>query len=215
MISWGAVNSVQIWPTLTRLGEVEIILPAAGVTAIALFARSETRRLASRWMMFTITAAVFTTVSKLAFIGWGIGLADINFTGVSGHAMFAAAIYPILMVTLMTGQFSRKSQLPLSLGCALVILVGLSRIELGAHSWSEVLAGLFVGGAVSAMTLAISETSVILTRPILTTIVLAWVTVMPFELQASQTTTLVERLAVAISGNQTPFNGGDLMRHIR
>lgn len=215
MISSDAVNSAQIWHILTRLGEAEILLPAAGLTAIALFARSETRRLALNWMVLIIMAAVITTASKVAFIGWGVGWADINFTGVSGHAMFAAAMYPILMITVVAGQLRGNHRLSLALGCALAILVGLSRIEVGAHSWSEVLAGLVVGGAVSATALAISETSVILIRPIVPAIVLAWVAVMPFELHASQTHSLVARLAVAISGNETPFKRSELMQPVR
>ena len=215
MISSDAVNSLRIWHILTRLGEAQILLPAAALTAIALFARSETRRLALSWMMLIITAAVITTASKVAFIGWGVGWADINFTGVSGHAMFAAAIYPILMITFVSGQLRGNHRLSLALGCALAILVGLSRIEVGAHSLSEVLAGLVVGGAVTATALAIFETSAILIRLIVPAILLAWVAVMPFELHASQTHSLVTRLALAMSGNETPFKRSELMRHVR
>jgi membrane-associated phospholipid phosphatase len=215
MIASDAVNFLPIWHILTRLGEAQILLPAAALTAVALFARLETRRLALSWMMLIITAAVITTASKVAFIGWGIGWADINFTGVSGHAMFAAAIYPILMMTFVPGQLRGNHRFSLALGCALALLVGLSRIEVGAHSWSEVLAGLMVGGAVTATALAISKPSVISLRPIVPVILLAWVAVMPFELHASQTHSLVIRLALAMSGNETPFTRRDLLRQVR
>ena len=41
-----------------------------------------------------------TTASKVAFIGWGLGLSALDFTGISGHAMIASAVYPLLLGTL-------------------------------------------------------------------------------------------------------------------
>ena len=215
MISSDAVNFLPIWHILTRLGEAQILLPAAALTAIFLFARPETRRLAVSWMLLIITAAVITTASKIAFIGWGVGWADLNFTGISGHAMFAAATYPILMMTFLPGRSRGSHRLSLALGCALAVVIGLSRIKVGAHSLSEVLAGLIVGGAVTATALAISKASAITIRPIVPVILLAWVAVMPFKLHASQTHSLVIRLALVMSGNETPFTRSDLLRQIR
>lgn len=215
MILSNALHSLAPWHLLTRLGDAQILLPAAALTLLALLARAHTRKLACIWMSLIILATVITTASKVAFIGWGIGWADINFTGVSGHAMFAAAIYPVLMITFFSGRWRGGDWLSLALGCALALVVGLSRVEVGAHSWSEVLAGWAVGGAVSAVALALSETSAILIRPIVPVLLLAWVAVMPFKLHASPTHSLVIRLAVAMSGNDTPFTRSDLMRPAR
>jgi len=205
------MNSLQLWHLLTRLGEAQILLPVAALTMIGLCTRAQSRNLALGWLMLLIAAAVITTASKVAFMGWGIGWAAINFTGISGHAMFAAAIYPILIVTFLSGQWRVNRQLSLALGCALAVLVGVSRIEVGAHSWSEVLAGWAVGGAVTTMALAVTRASVVSIRPVVPAILLAWVAVMPFELHASPTHALVTRLAVAMSGNETPFKRSDLM----
>ena len=215
MILSNSLHSLPIWHLLTRLGEAQILLPAAALTLLALLMRASTRRLALIWMALIILAAVITTASKVAFIGWGIGWADINFTGVSGHAMFAAAIYPVLMITFFSGRWRGAHRLSLALGCALALVVGLSRIEVGAHSWSEVLAGWAVGGAVSVVALALSETSAILVRPIVPVLLLAWVAVMPFKLHASPTHSFVIRLAVAMSGNETPFQRSDLLHPAR
>ena len=203
------------WHLLTRLGEAQILLPATALTLVALFVRAHTRKLACIWMSLIILATVITTASKVAFMGWGIGWAAINFTGISGHAMFAAAIYPVLMVTFLSGRWRGAHGLSLVLGCALALVVGLSRIEVGAHSWSEVLAGWVVGGAVSAAALALCETSAIVIRPIVPVLLLAWVAVMPFKLHASPTHAYVIRLAVAMSGNDTPFTRSDLMQPAR
>ncbi|WP_426148317.1 phosphatase PAP2 family protein [Polaromonas sp. DSR2-3-2] len=210
-----SLYSLAPWHLLTRLGEAQILLPAAALTMLALLARASTRKLALIWMTLIILATVITTASKVAFIGWGIGWADIDFTGISGHAMFASAIYPVLMVTFFSGRWRGAHRLSLALGCALALVVGLSRIEVGAHSWSEVLAGWAVGGAVSAVALALSETSAIVIRPIVPVLLLAWVAVMPFKLHASPTHSFVIRLAVAMSGNETPFQRSDLLHPAR
>ena len=215
MILSDALQSLTNWHLLTRLGEAQILLPATALTSLALLARASTRKLALIWMALITLATVITTASKVAFMGWGIGWADIDFTGVSGHAMFAAAIYPVLMVTFFAGRWRGAHGLSLALGCALALVVGLSRIEVGAHSWSEVLAGWAIGGAVSAVALALSETSAIVLRPIVPVLLLAWVAVMPFKLHASPTHSFVIRLAVAMSGNEMPFTRSDLLHPAR
>ena len=215
MILLDSLYSLTPWHLLTRLGDAQILLPAAALTMLALLARASTRKLAFIWMALIILATVITTASKVAFMGWGIGWADINFTGVSGHAMFAAAIYPVLMVTFFSGRWRGANWMSLALGCALALVVGLSRVKVGAHSWSEVLAGWAVGGAVSAVALALSETSAIRIRPIVPALLLAWVAIMPFKLHASPTHHFVIRLAVAMSGNETPFTRSDLLHPAR
>ena len=206
------MNSPTIWHLLTRLGEAQILLPAAVLTATALFVRLETRRLALIWMLLITVAAVITTASKLAFMGWGIGSAAIDFTGVSGHAMFAAAIYPIVVLTFVPGKFQGKHLLVLALGCALAVLVGVSRVAVNAHSWSEVLAGLLVGGAVTAGALASATAALIAVRPIVPALLLVWVAIMPFQLPKSKTHQMVTRLAVAMSGNDRAYTRSDLLR---
>lgn len=143
----------HFWPLLTRLGEAQILLPAALVAAFALQRRPEGRPLALWWLLLIATAALLTTASKVAFIGWGIGWPELNFTGISGHAMFAAAVYPLLLGTLASRLPPLARQLAIGAGCALALLVGLSRIKVGAHSGSEVLAGLLVGAVASALAL--------------------------------------------------------------
>ena len=209
------LHSRAAWYLLTQLGDAQILLPAAALTLFALLARASTRRLGFLWMALIIVATVITTASKVAFIGWGIGWADINFTGVSGHAMFAAAIYPVLLVTFFSGRWRGADRWSIALGCALALVVGISRVKVGAHSWSEVMAGWAVGGAVSTVALALSQTSAIVLRPIVPALLLAWVAIMPFKLHASPTHSYVIRLAVAMSGNETPFTRIDLLNPAR
>ncbi|NVO05229.1 MAG: phosphatase PAP2 family protein [Rhodoferax sp.] len=213
MLPEHALHAMPYWHFITRLGEAEILLPAALLTAGALLARPHTRRLALGWMALLALAATLTTASKLAFIGWGLGSAAMNFTGVAGHAMFASAIYPVLMLTFVPGASRSRWHFALGLGLALALLVAISRLAVGAHSLSEVLAGLLVGGSVTAATLAWYPSTGLAMRPIVPALLLAWVAVTPFQLQASQTHSLVTRLALAMSGHEAPYTRAELLRH--
>lgn len=203
---------LPFWQLLTRLGDAQILLPAALITIMMLVAHAQTRAMALRWMALVIGAALITTASKLAFIGWGIGWAVINFTGVSGHAMFATAIYPVLLSTFLSEPLRGDHRLAAVLGCAFAVLVGVSRIEVGAHSWSEVLAGWAVGGFVSAAVLTGHGTWRVRIGPVVPIVLLAWVAVMPFQLRASPTHAMVTRLALLLSGHEAPFTRSDLLR---
>jgi membrane-associated phospholipid phosphatase len=200
------------WHLFTRLGEAEILLPAAALTALALFARATTRMLALRWVLLVAVATVLTTASKVAFIGWGLGWAPINFTGVSGHAMFAAAVYPVLLVSFVNADARGHYSRAIALGYGIALLVGVSRVVVGAHSVSEVLAGLLLGGAASALTLAWSAPPTRLMRPLVPLALVVWIALTPLHLPASQTHNFVTRLALALAGHDTPYTRHDLLR---
>src|SRR5262245_55129388 len=144
------------WFAITRLGEAQILLPAMLAMALWLVHRSGATRVATLWLGFTACAALLTTATKVAFIGWGIGFAPLNFTGISGHSMFAAAILPVLVragASTADDQWHRPALLT---GYLLAMLVTISRVATGAHSWSEALAGYALGSAASAAVIALA-----------------------------------------------------------
>jgi hypothetical protein len=91
-------------------------------------------------------AVLLTVVSKCLFYGWGIGIAALDFTGVSGHGLLASAVLPLLLRGLPGGSAYRWGP---ALGVGLAFVVGVSRVMVGAHSVSEVLAAWLLGLAVS------------------------------------------------------------------
>ena len=91
----------------------------------------------------------------------------------------------------------------------------ISRVVVGAHSVSEVVAGLLSGCAVSALTLSYFESAALALRPLVPALLLAWVAVTPFQLQASQTHSLVTRLALSLSGHEAPFTRAKLLHRLR
>lgn len=215
-------TTAPFWLLVTRLGEAQILLPAAVLALLALMRQTAGRTLAL-WWLAALSAAVFlTTASKVAFIGWGVGWPALDFTGVSGHAMFAAAIYPLLFGTLVPSHplFAQPVLLPgqvppqvvvtwrwvgLAAGAALALVIAISRAKVNTHSVSEVLAGLAVGGAVSAIAVwqaGLSRGRIGIWTPALA---LVWLALTPAYAPASQTHPLVTRLALKLAGHQQPY----------
>jgi membrane-associated phospholipid phosphatase len=210
-----AHNVDPVWQVLTRLGEAQILIPAALLMLLVLGARIQTRKLAFNWVALAMVAVLITTASKVAFLGWGLGLAEFNFTGFSGHAMFAAAIYPLLALTVAPSTAPGGSRLAFALGAALALMVGVSRLVVGAHSGSEVVAGLLLGGTASALAVSRTNPSIARVHPAVPILLLVWFMAMPFKLPGSQTHTWVTRLALSLSGHDTPFTRSQLLTSVR
>ena len=106
------------WLYVTRLGEAEIVLPVMLVSMGWLLRRPGHARLVARWSGLAAGAVLVTLATKVAFIGFGIGVAVIDFTGVSGHAMFAALVYPLLAGVLCTGSPTLQRRCAVAVGAA-------------------------------------------------------------------------------------------------
>lgn len=149
--------SKDLWWTITYLGSSSLLLPVCGLVLWGWwFDRGpHTRRGALRFAVALALGVLITLASKVAFLGWGIGVYAWDFTGFSGHAMLAAALLPMLFYSLAgvvrnpTTQ-PRRLVLVTAVGAALALLVAVSRVVLGAHSVSEVVLGGALGAAVAA-----------------------------------------------------------------
>ena len=81
---------------------------------------------------------------QTGFMGWGIGIRELDFTGFSGHSALSASIWPVMM-WLLTGRFSTAVRKTAVLsGYALALLIGYSP-AIHVHSVSEVISGLALG----------------------------------------------------------------------
>ena len=204
--------SDSFWRVVTRLGEAQILLPATLALCLWLAWRPHARPLVGWWLALLAVAASVTTLSKIAFLGWGIGSATLDFTGVSGHAMFAAATYPLLLGAVFAQQPVGWQRVAVGTGVALALLVAASRVMVGAHSVSEVVAGAAVGGLVSAW--ALSRGHLPRARvPVLLPLALAiWLGVTPAHAPPSHTHSFVTRLSLALSGRDHAYTRRDLHR---
>ncbi len=136
------------WLVITHLGAAGIMLPMLVMINAELWLAEQKSALVT-WMLAMTVGVVVVLASKLAFIGWGWGSAYLNFTGISGHTMLAASIFPVWMGWLLAGPARRFNPYGVVLGLAIGAVVGWSRLVLGAHSTSEVILGWLFGLGIS------------------------------------------------------------------
>lgn len=211
-MSWPA--GLPLWQAVTRLGEAQILLPVMLAVAIWLAWRQRARRAAGAWVASTVAAASLTTASKLAFLGHGIGWPALDFTGFSGHAMFAAAVLPPLLQS-VAGVAPRNGVAGWAwvAGYVLALLVAISRVAVSAHSVSEVIGGFALGAAASAAALWLGRPWPALGRVrLLAPLLLAWAALGVAGAPPSRTHDWVTRLALAQSGRAQPYQRWQMHR---
>lgn len=195
---------------ITRLGEMGIVLPLAAVFTLWMAHTTRAVGPVLRWLLPLGLAVGITSVSKIAFIGWGLGIAALDFTGFSGHSMFSAAIYPVLAYSLAP-HLRRNALLA---GYGLAALIAWSRVHIEVHSWSEVVAGFALGASASGWTvwrMAQAPAHPLPGTPRWVLLgLLGWLAVMPLHAAPSRSHDMVTRLALQLSAHEHAFKRADL-----
>jgi membrane-associated phospholipid phosphatase len=136
------------WSDITSLGSFSVMAPAAAaITAWLILGRAW--RLVLWWCELFIGGMTLVVATKIAFIGWGLGIRSIDFTGFSGHVMRATSVAPVLIYLVLqkTPRFVRF--LGVLSGLAFGVIIAVSRLEVHAHSLSETVTGWILGAMVS------------------------------------------------------------------
>lgn len=191
----------DVWRTLSALGDSRWLLPMALVLLITL-PRADARLKWRCLLAIAVTAGV-TLASKLAFMGWGIGIKSVHFTGFSGHAAMSSVIYPVVGA-LLAGTSKLPRRIGLVIGVLLATAIAWSRIPLHAHSLSEVIAGLMLGLGCSTWAMHTAGPSSRPNAVAAAAAVLAGM-VLPLALPDIHTHQLVIALAKLISGRAEIF----------
>ncbi|ALD92132.1 hypothetical protein CR3_2944 [Cupriavidus gilardii CR3] len=201
------------WHLISRFGDTALLLPCAALLLLSLCHRGEWRA-ARHWCLAFAAAAGLTLVSKLAFIGWGVGVPALDFTGFSGHSMMAASVLPVLMHRLAPGRAPRLRWAAAMLGAWLALLVGYSRLPLGAHSASEVIGGLALGFAVSGgyLLATVPHRRHRSPRAPLLLLIGALLLGVPASGAHAPTEQWIEQIALYLSGRARPFQRADWQR---
>ncbi len=212
------------WLAVTRLGEAQILLPAflAGALWLVLARPAGARRRlargdahahdhpargsAWRWVAGIVVVAGITTISKVAFLGFGLGIATLDFTGFSGHSMYATSILPVL-AAIVAGRRGAVA------GVLMAALITYSRIDLGAHSWSEAMSGMALGAAAAGWTLSdyLSHPGAVRAPWWLPLLLGAWLTLLPMRAPPSRTHSLVVAVSLKLSGRSRPYTRFELL----
>jgi len=139
------------WWVITHMGASSLLLPALVLVLGGLW-KSGARAVARRYLLRILVAVTITIISKCLFFGWGIGIAALDFTGISGHTLLATSILPLLLRGVPWPALQARGW-GAAAGWALALAVGVSRVMVNAHSVSEVVAGWLLGATVSWPTL--------------------------------------------------------------
>lgn len=126
-------------------GDSGLMIPMAIVIGITLAFSHGTGKLALWWTLFWGTTGALVLATKLAFFMWGIGNAQFNFTGLSGHAALAALIWPATLWLLAANRSTWTVAIWVSLGFLVGATIAFSRWLLHAHSMSEAVFGFVIG----------------------------------------------------------------------
>jgi len=205
------VNSVTFWFWITRLGESHVVLPVAFVLVLA-FAFMNADRSVRAWAVVLGLAIMATAASKIAFMGWGLGIASLDFTGFSGHAMLSAAIYPVLGHVFARRRPGSTAWWGAALGYALAILIAISRVTTHAHSVSETVSGFALGAAASACAMGLMVRTKVRIPRWAWLMGIAWLLAVPLIIKSSGTHGALIKVALALSQRQEPFHRHDLHR---
>lgn len=196
------------WALITHFGESTFLLPCAAFLYVWMRWHGAPG-VARHWMLAFGATAFVVLASKLAFMGWGIGSASLNFTGFSGHSMMAASILPVIFHIAMPEDRPALGRMAALAGVLLALAVGVSRLALHAHSFSEVVSGLALGFLVS---LPIVLRHGVPRSPVTMLVLcamLAGLLVVPTGRLAGSTHVIVQHLAMYLSGRDRPYHRGE------
>ena len=185
---------------ITHLGSSSLLLPIIALIVVGLW---RTRQIAALriWLASFFVAVGFTLATKIAFMGWGLGIPALDFTGISGHGLLATAVLPVLLAFISS---ARHRYLAFPVGLCIGALVAILRVALHTHSLSEVVIAWLLGGlvawsAIRKLDPAARPPSYVVAAPLL----------LLFAFNAPAATYLPShdieiRLALMLSGRDTP-----------
>ncbi len=201
----------SFWVAVSFFGEFKLLAPIA--VAAALCMSADATSIATRWLAGLTVVGLITLVSQLAYLGWRLGVAEWNFTGFSGHATAATAIYPVLGYAWGNRRSPLAAKSWALAGLLFAVLIGMSRVALSAHSITEVAAGWVLGGAVTAIVLLKGHKIGPVLRPTRLFVAFALAcAIAAAALPQMRTHNVVIALALALSDKDQPYTRADLHR---
>ncbi|MBC8750784.1 MULTISPECIES: phosphatase PAP2 family protein [Paraburkholderia] len=195
---------IHLWYSITSLGGAGLTLPLAFAIAMWL-AVGYSWRLSACWLALLGTAIGVVTVTKLAFLGWGVGVRELDFTGVSGHSMLSTAVYPVTLFLMLLPTRRAIRLLGVLAGLAAGLTVGLSRVVLSAHSPSEAVTGCLVGALAALMFVRIAwnaEPGRLSALPVAVSMMVLAILMHGVHVPTQR---WVTHIALKVSGHERPF----------
>ena len=195
---------MELWEFVTSFGDAGLMVPTAIIIGVWLYI-AQGRGAALLWLGLFSAAGLLVIATKVAFLGFGLGSRRFDFTGISGHAMMSMAVFPVTLQLMGGTRRPAKRWLLLPLGIVLAAVIGVSRVQIGVHSVSEVVIGIVVGGSVALFFSLTAKLPAerMKTVPVISAVLLAVFLAGYGRPAPSQD--MITRLALAVSGRSTPY----------
>jgi membrane-associated phospholipid phosphatase len=199
------MHSLLFWTYFTKLADTNVMMPLAFLLAAWLACLRRWHE-AALWLVLFCAALAIVAATKIAYVGWGIGIASLDFTGVSGHAMRATAVAPVFAYLALRKRTPAAVASAVLIGLAFGVLIAISRLVLHQHSLSEVVIGVLLGGATGLAYLWLARTHRIM--PWNTAVIALCMVTIGSGLMAKPAPTerWIERIALYLSGRETPYH---------
>lgn len=130
---------------VSNFGDVAILVPAS-IALIVFLIKFGPRGDATAYATAATASLIAALFAKLAFAACGGSHALFDVESPSGHAAFATTFYGCLAALLGAGQPIGRRLAAYGGAAGLILLIGMSRIAIGAHTVPEVGVGLLIGG---------------------------------------------------------------------
>lgn len=141
---------------LLHLGDLELTLPlAAAAGAWMLAARAW--RAAGAWVLLYSGVIALVGGSKIAYLGWGLDIAVLDFKAFSGHAAGVTAVYPVLGYLLCRPAGRSCALAATGAGLALGLVMAVALVGQEEHAVAEAATGWLLGAAASLGTVFQAE----------------------------------------------------------
>ena len=197
------------WNGISFAADMSVMGPAGVAIALWLLV-SRQWRLVLSWSLWYGGGLALVVLSKLAFMSWGVGSSALDFTGFSGHAMRAGAVFPVLMYVLLQRAEPRWRNAGVLIGVAFAVLVAISRVVVQAHSVSEAVSGCVLGLALAlgfmwnargVVNFAVSHALALAS--------LVLMVALSFKAEPMPTEQWLQKLAMVLSGHERVFSRED------
>lgn len=136
------------WKLIIDIGHTAVMLPVAAAIAAWLIAGGAWKR-ALCWCLVFAAGLSLVALSKIAFLGWDAGIPSLEFKALSGHALCATAVIPVLFFVMLQGTSISSRRGGVVFGFCVCVALGVLLVHFKFHTASEVIASFMLGTFIS------------------------------------------------------------------